>query len=519
MKKMQCEVCGSSEIKKIDDTTFECQSCGVQYDKSEVQKLLVEITGKVKIDHSEEVDNHIKRAAQFEQSGNIEKAKEHYIAALDLDATNESAQDGIKELDQKSEYEKFFVVDSQITDDETVEWLLREMATTDNIVCDIYKEINIKKITNKYNVFALLKGKYKQRWSAIMCYREYEKQTVYKTKYDSNGRSYKEPTTEKIERINRVPSSGEHVYGFEGLALVNNFLQEYNDLHGKNTVDALISDFEDLQCGKYSTYTVKKHDSNCITEANGKKFYKDIELDFNIDEKIVSSRKKELLEKADEKCVKDIQESWDCDFYENISATRQTLSESVAYVCLPVQIIEYTYKSQDYIAVCDLVSHTTTITKTYPEDCVLANTKKELQDEENHSKKLPKLFWFGILTFIIGLIVFVIGESNWDEFLISIGMLGMIASPVMMIIAAIQRKNNLKAFEVKNNDIHSSILAPREKFLTNSYEIFFDAYKNISSISDAATAVSTDGLVEINDFQPQISFCGEIRYIEHSFVS
>ncbi len=511
MKKMQCEVCGSSEIKKIDDTTFECQSCGVQYDKSEVQKLLVEITGKVKIDHSEEVDNHIKRAEQLERSGKIAEAKEHYNAALDLDATNESAQDGIKELDQKSEYENFFVVDSQITDEETIEWLLREMATTDNIVCDIYKEISIKKITNKYNVFALLKGKYKHKWSAIMCYREHEKQTVYKDKYDVNtGKYYKEPTTEKVERINRVPSSGEHVYGFEGLALVNNFLQEYNDLHGKITVDALISDFEDLQCGKYSTYTVKKLDSNCITEANGKKLYKDIELDFNIDEKIVSSRKKELLEKADEKSVKDIQESWDCDFYENISATRQTLSESVAYVCLPVQIIEYTYKSQDYIAVCDLVSHTTTITKTYPEDCILANTKKELEGEEKHSKELPKLFWFGILAFVIGLIVFAVAESNWNEFFISVGMLVMIASPVMMVIAAIQRKNNLKALENKVQNIQNSIFVPRQRFLNNSYEKFFNAYKNLSSLSDAATAVLTEGLVEINEFQPKISYYGKI---------
>ena len=36
MKKMQCEVCGSTDIKKIDDSIFECQSCGVQYSKDEV---------------------------------------------------------------------------------------------------------------------------------------------------------------------------------------------------------------------------------------------------------------------------------------------------------------------------------------------------------------------------------------------------------------------------------------------------------------------------------------------------
>ena len=43
MKKMKCEVCGSTEIKKIDDSIFECQSCGVQYSKEEAVKLLVEL--------------------------------------------------------------------------------------------------------------------------------------------------------------------------------------------------------------------------------------------------------------------------------------------------------------------------------------------------------------------------------------------------------------------------------------------------------------------------------------------
>lgn len=43
MKKMKCEVCGSTEIKKIADTTFECQSCGVLYSKEEAVKLLVEL--------------------------------------------------------------------------------------------------------------------------------------------------------------------------------------------------------------------------------------------------------------------------------------------------------------------------------------------------------------------------------------------------------------------------------------------------------------------------------------------
>ena len=43
MKKMQCEVCGSTAIRKMDETTFEFQECGIQYDKSEAIKLLTEI--------------------------------------------------------------------------------------------------------------------------------------------------------------------------------------------------------------------------------------------------------------------------------------------------------------------------------------------------------------------------------------------------------------------------------------------------------------------------------------------
>ena len=80
MKKIQCEVCGSTDIKRIDDSIFECQSCGVQYSKEEVQKLLVEITGKVKIDHTDEVQNNIKRGNQYEQSGDPAKAKETFSA-------------------------------------------------------------------------------------------------------------------------------------------------------------------------------------------------------------------------------------------------------------------------------------------------------------------------------------------------------------------------------------------------------------------------------------------------------
>ena len=86
MKKMQCEVCGSTDIKKIDDSIFECQSCGVQYSKDEVQKLLVEITGSVKIDRSEEIENAFKRAVgRLLKNGYIERVRRDLYAAISVE--------------------------------------------------------------------------------------------------------------------------------------------------------------------------------------------------------------------------------------------------------------------------------------------------------------------------------------------------------------------------------------------------------------------------------------------------
>ena len=149
MKKMQCEVCGSNEIKKIDDSTFECQSCGVQYSKNELQKLLVEITGNVKIDHSQEVENAIKRAEQFENDGDSKKAKEYYNKALDMDAENEKAQQRIKEISDNQLLEEYYVIDSAVNPKENVKDFLKQLASTENIACDIYKEITIKNISLK----------------------------------------------------------------------------------------------------------------------------------------------------------------------------------------------------------------------------------------------------------------------------------------------------------------------------------------------------------------------------------
>lgn len=58
MKQMKCEVCGNTEIIKVDDF-FKCQACGCKYSLEQVQKLMVELRGTVEVSNIANVENLI----------------------------------------------------------------------------------------------------------------------------------------------------------------------------------------------------------------------------------------------------------------------------------------------------------------------------------------------------------------------------------------------------------------------------------------------------------------------------
>lgn len=91
MKKLQCEVCGGIELKKVSEDVFECQHCGMQYSKEEVQRLLVDITGSVKVDHSDEVAKYLRNGKRFYESRDYDKAYETFCEALNIDPENSEA--------------------------------------------------------------------------------------------------------------------------------------------------------------------------------------------------------------------------------------------------------------------------------------------------------------------------------------------------------------------------------------------------------------------------------------------
>jgi len=57
MKKLACEMCGSTNIVKKEGL-WVCQSCGAKYSPEEAKRMMVE--GTVKIDYSSKIDNHRK---------------------------------------------------------------------------------------------------------------------------------------------------------------------------------------------------------------------------------------------------------------------------------------------------------------------------------------------------------------------------------------------------------------------------------------------------------------------------
>jgi uncharacterized Zn finger protein (UPF0148 family) len=60
MKKLTCEMCGSTELIK-DGGVFVCQTCGCKYSIEEARKMMVEgtveVAGTIKVDDTAKIDN------------------------------------------------------------------------------------------------------------------------------------------------------------------------------------------------------------------------------------------------------------------------------------------------------------------------------------------------------------------------------------------------------------------------------------------------------------------------------
>ena len=94
MKRLTCEMCGSTDMIK-EDGVFVCQSCGCKYSVEEAKKMMiegtVEVAGTVQVDKNNEIDALLKRVFMFLEEEKWKEADEYCEKVLDIDPENPEA--------------------------------------------------------------------------------------------------------------------------------------------------------------------------------------------------------------------------------------------------------------------------------------------------------------------------------------------------------------------------------------------------------------------------------------------
>lgn len=91
MKALVCEMCGSQDLVK-QDGMYVCQNCGTKYAPEEAKKLLIEVSGSVKVDNSAKLDNYYKLAREAATEGNAADAQKYYDLIRQENADDWEAQ-------------------------------------------------------------------------------------------------------------------------------------------------------------------------------------------------------------------------------------------------------------------------------------------------------------------------------------------------------------------------------------------------------------------------------------------
>lgn len=91
MKRLTCEMCGSTDLVK-QDGFFICQTCGTKYSVEEAKKMMiegtVEVQGTVRVDKSSEIENRIENIINEFNNGNNGNVKQMCIEVLNIDPKN-----------------------------------------------------------------------------------------------------------------------------------------------------------------------------------------------------------------------------------------------------------------------------------------------------------------------------------------------------------------------------------------------------------------------------------------------
>ena len=94
MKRLTCEMCGSTDLIK-QDGVFVCQSCGCKYSVEEAKKMMiegvVEVTGTIKVDNTEKIEKMLINARRAFSDGKYSEAQSLFGQVLNEETENAEA--------------------------------------------------------------------------------------------------------------------------------------------------------------------------------------------------------------------------------------------------------------------------------------------------------------------------------------------------------------------------------------------------------------------------------------------
>lgn len=411
-----------------------------------MQKLLVELTGEVKIDRSEEIENALKRAQQFLDEGDFSKASEYYNKVLDLDPNNDPAQRAINEINEKNASQRkkeqdearrrssaVRVLKHNVDPSEGINYFLRALKNAPDVAPDIFKEIEIMSVTQGYYPFSVVDKQYSGTYDGIACYRKQVPYTDYETKTDYHNKnqdgSYKNvqvAVTKYREEIDRQKVNGSFLVDHFGIFSVSQKLNgtftsiapdkydaalssdKYFDeilgaeLQRTHFNDVILQQIEKQITGSYNAIKTALTEVRTAEE----KTIGEIEIfsgssDANWENRITDLFDSEVRSKAGDKVNSIIPG----DFNEDVHYRWSEKYSNVQTIYLPIQTIEYAYRGKFYLAAMLLVKSISVI-HSYPCTTEVKSVESTAEKAITTAKRKPfppfLITLYGI--FIVGLI-------------------------------------------------------------------------------------------------------------------
>ena len=452
MRKLQCEAC-NGRIMKVSDAYFECQSCGLQYSLESIKNSI-----EVSIDHSQEISNLNRRALDYEKAKNFPFAKDYYNKVLDLDSVNITALEGLERIKKEEKYSNLFIVKSNVLPQQNIESFKRLLKQQKDIERDIYKEIKIINASASYIVIYEFSGQVRGEWSGTACHNHREAQTVYKREYDSNlHREVNRPTTEYVTKVDRVPVSGTSYFNVDFRVLSSAYLSrkmmgiedsQVTDIMQKFTKN--INNISDLTLIPLESGDVQ---TNYIFNTYKDNVPIDFEEDANVREEMIDYQ----MDDEYDRMRRAVRGKIHADKVENLNLVCNFFNSNEKKILLPVQIINYVYKDENYIAVFDLVTEEGKVI-TYPID-------ESLEERRQKLKKLKLNLKYEGLGLGVSLFLYIIAIAAQSE--VMTGFFLMIVFAVSIVFLVDMIDYTIKSLKYK------SYVLDYKRDMDSSYGAFF----------------------------------------------